>query len=67
MLEEKVYQHIYSDEHTYFNIFNMISFVANAYDGRTYLEYVLCFKPVWEGISFHFLTTTDQNESKQSL
>ena len=28
-------------EHTYFNIFIMISFVANAYDSRTYLEYVL--------------------------
>ena len=54
-------------EHTYFNIFIMISFVANAYDSRTYLEYVLCFKPVWEGISFHFLTTTGQHESKKSL
>ena len=67
MLEEKVHQQTYSDEHTYFNIFIMISFVANAYDSRTCLEYVLCFKPVWEGISFHFLTTTDQHESKQSL
>ena len=24
-------------------------------------------KPVWGGISFHFLTTIDQHESKQSL
>ena len=60
-------------EDTYFSVFIMISFVADAYDSRTYLEYVLCFyeqqldKPVLEGISFHFLATLDQQECKQLL
>ena len=60
-------------EDTYFSVFIMISFVADAYDSRTYLEYMLCFyeqqldKPVLEGISFHFLATLDQQECKQSL
>ena len=30
-------------EHTYFSIFIMTFFVADAYDSRPYLEYVLCF------------------------
>ena len=30
-------------EHTYFSIFFIISFVADVYDSRAYLEYVLCF------------------------
>ena len=33
----------YSYEHTYFSIFITITFVADAHDSRTYLEYVSCF------------------------
>ena len=30
-------------EHTYFSIFIVTFFVADPYDSRPYLEYVLCF------------------------
>ena len=39
-------------EYTYFSIFIMISFVANAYESRAYLEYVLCF--LWSYIISFF-------------
>ena len=49
-------------EHIYFSIFKMIFFVSDAYDSGTYLEYMLCFCEY-----YHFLTTIEQHESKQSL
>ena len=60
-------------EYLHFSIFIMIYFVANGYDSKTYLEYVLCLykqwliKTFWEVMSFQFLATIDEHESKRSL